>query len=356
MKRRTFIAAVGAMATRKRGAESAEPATPIDSNTGERSEKVEAPGSDGVVNVRNAPFNAKGDGVTDDTRAFTAAKKASATLYVPPGIYKLSHFDGSNLTLRGAGRGATAIIGDGDLVTNAVNLSLADVTLHNNRTRGKLVSLAPGPDAARSSFNDVAFGAATHHVYADRVCVDWVFRDCTFNDSSDASRHFKSAWAFKEFACYSWYNLIGLRITGGGTLASFGCVYEFNRAQAVILSAIKGGTINNVLFDGTHFESNGSLGHTESVRLETVAAERIRNVAFRSCTFMDLKGPQHVHVSAGAGGNVARISFRDVFSSDSLINPGVAPTFDNVEMNTGEPPPDALIVEALLDRIRRLPS
>jgi hypothetical protein len=304
--------------------------------------------------VRSAPYNAKGDGVTDDSRAFTAAKAASNTIYVPPGVYRIARFDGSDVTLRGAGRRVTTIQGDGDLVINAMRFNLERVTIRNVQRRGKLVSIAAGPDAGRSRFVDVEFDMAANHVHADRVCVDWSFQDCVFNDASDVSRHFKTAWALKEIGCYSWYNLVGLRITGGTTISSFGCVYEFNKSQAVILSATAGGTINNVIFEGVHFESNGNVNHTESVRLETVAAERIRNVAFSSCAFMALKGAHHVVATAGGGGNIARVSFRDVFASANLMNAGFAPIFDNVEMNTDTPPVDALVVESLLAKVQGL--
>ncbi|MGI8509538.1 MAG: glycosyl hydrolase family 28-related protein [Gemmatimonadaceae bacterium] len=307
------------------------------------------------MSVKSAPFNAKGDGIADDTRAFTAAKAASNTIHLPPGVYKIAKFDGSNVSLVGSGRGVTTIQGDGDLVVNAARFNLERVTIRNTKIRGRLVSLGAGSDIDRSRFADVEFGMASSHVYAARVCVDWCFENCRFNDASDTSRYLKGAWAFKEIGCYSWYNGVGLRINGGTTISSLGCVYEYNTSQAVILSAEARGTINNILFQGTHFESNGTHGGTESVRLETVAPERIRNVAFNSCAFLSLKGAQHVYATAGGGGNIARISFRDVFASDKLINAGFAPIFDNVEMNTGSPPADALSVESLLSSVQRSP-
>lgn len=310
----------------------------------------------GIVNVKSAPYNAKGDGVTDDTRAFTAAKTDTNTIYLPPGAYKIAGFDGSDVSLVGAGRGVTTIHGDGDLITNAARFNIERVTIRNLKVRGKLISLRGGADTGRSKFVDVEFDKAANHVYADRACVDWYFESCRFNDASAISRYFKAAWAFTEIGCYSWYNLVGLKIAGGMTISSFGCVYEYNSQQAVILSAADGGGINNVLIQGAHFESNGNVRSTESVRLETLAPERIRNVAFSSCTFLRLKGTQHVYASALGGGNIARVSFRDVFASDSLMNAGFNPTFDNVEMNTGSPPADAIVVEALLQKLQKPPA
>jgi hypothetical protein len=52
------------------------------------------PADAGVINVRNAPYNAKGDGVTDDTQAIQAALSAAgghAIVYVPNGTYLVSN-------------------------------------------------------------------------------------------------------------------------------------------------------------------------------------------------------------------------------------------------------------------------
>ncbi len=46
-----------------------------------------------LINVKQSPYNAKGDGVTDDSAAFISAIAASGNriLYVPPGTYKISN-------------------------------------------------------------------------------------------------------------------------------------------------------------------------------------------------------------------------------------------------------------------------
>ncbi|MBI1751682.1 MAG: right-handed parallel beta-helix repeat-containing protein [Acidobacteria bacterium] len=71
-----------------------------------------APASDGTVNVRNAPYGAKGDGSADDTAAIQAAVNAMAgsggTVLIPDGTYMVNALAqggagilvGSNLTLR----------------------------------------------------------------------------------------------------------------------------------------------------------------------------------------------------------------------------------------------------------------
>lgn len=41
------------------------------------------------LNVKDAPYNAKGDGVADDTAAIQAALNTSRDIYIPPGTYRL---------------------------------------------------------------------------------------------------------------------------------------------------------------------------------------------------------------------------------------------------------------------------
>jgi len=72
-----------------------------------------------MVSVKT--YGAVGDGVADDTAAFTAALTASTAVYVPPGTYKITSTLAvpNNTTLYGAGRGTSKLLHgfNGDMMT-----------------------------------------------------------------------------------------------------------------------------------------------------------------------------------------------------------------------------------------------
>jgi hypothetical protein len=72
-----------------------------------------------MANVKT--FGAVGDGVANDTAAFTAAMAASTAVYVPPGTYKIASTLAvpNNTTLYGAGRGTSKLLHafNGDMMT-----------------------------------------------------------------------------------------------------------------------------------------------------------------------------------------------------------------------------------------------
>jgi hypothetical protein len=77
-----------------------------------------------IVSVKDAPYNAVGDGVTDDLAAFNAALLAAKCVHVPAGTYKIS----GTIALTQTGN---ALIGEGlRLVTiTSTSASLPNITL-----------------------------------------------------------------------------------------------------------------------------------------------------------------------------------------------------------------------------------
>ena len=72
---------------------------------------------DGTVNVQSAPFNAVGDGTTDDTSAIQAAIDATANdgvVYLPPGNYSVNRLNVPHsraIKFQGASPWATTLVG-----------------------------------------------------------------------------------------------------------------------------------------------------------------------------------------------------------------------------------------------------
>ena len=72
---------------------------------------------DGTTNVQSAPFNAVGDGITDDTAAIQAAIDATGTdgvVYLPPGNYSVNRLNvphNQAIKFQGASPWATTLVG-----------------------------------------------------------------------------------------------------------------------------------------------------------------------------------------------------------------------------------------------------
>ncbi len=85
----------------------------------------------GLVNVKDSPYNAKGDGINDDYAAIQAALTFGAAnnlaIYFPPGTYRLAtaglSLDGySNFAIFGAGKYLSTIKRDAEVVGTCLNI------------------------------------------------------------------------------------------------------------------------------------------------------------------------------------------------------------------------------------------
>ena len=94
----------------------------------------------GLVSIKSAPYNAAGDGTTDDTAALQSCLNANTSVWLPTGNYKIT---GSvnlppNRTLQGAGIWYATLVGDAALYTN----SSRRVALNGNGTNIHLADFA----------------------------------------------------------------------------------------------------------------------------------------------------------------------------------------------------------------------
>ena len=94
----------------------------------------------GSVSVKSSPYNAVGDGITDDTLALQSCLNANTNVWLPPGSYKITNSINlpSNHTLHGAGMWYATLVGDAVRYTN----SARRITLNGNGTNIHLADFA----------------------------------------------------------------------------------------------------------------------------------------------------------------------------------------------------------------------
>lgn len=84
-----------------------------------------------AVNVKAAPYNAKGDGVTDDTAAIQAALDSGKPVFIPAGTYRHTGLTVTNpVVITGAGRRATTLRVSG--INSNLTVNFADEQANGN--------------------------------------------------------------------------------------------------------------------------------------------------------------------------------------------------------------------------------
>jgi len=135
----------------------------------------------GVINVKDAPWLVRGDGVTDDTAAINsaiAAAPSGASVYFPPGTYRVSRRAGSymavqvlqdHVTLSGAGTSSVIYCPDGNdtalsVCSSATGESAATwiegVTIHSLKVLGAEDTVLTDPGTIQIRGNGIRLGHA----------------------------------------------------------------------------------------------------------------------------------------------------------------------------------------------------
>ncbi|WP_306317224.1 MULTISPECIES: right-handed parallel beta-helix repeat-containing protein [unclassified Streptomyces] len=124
------------------------------------------------INVRRGPYNARGNGTTDDTAAIQAAITTAATtgsvVYIPAGTYRLTASlaaAADNVQIRGAGAAVTVLAqssttANGITGTDRIRFTLSDLTLSG-----------PGTGTGTGLKLALAAGDAVPYVRLDNVTV-----------------------------------------------------------------------------------------------------------------------------------------------------------------------------------------
>ncbi len=135
-----------------------------------------APGSRLAINVKNAPYHAAGDGVTDDTAAFSAALTAAGAggaIFVPRGTYRIG-----DLAFTHEGQ---TIAGEGGLMASGTVLKAkagATYVLKNQGLRYQRLSnlvIHGNERASRGFLTESTASGTSQSIVLDRV---WFYR-CT---------------------------------------------------------------------------------------------------------------------------------------------------------------------------------
>jgi hypothetical protein len=253
--------------------------------------------------VSVASYGAKGDGVSDDTAAVTAALKATAGkkvgVYFPAGTYKISSIVlPDNVTLVGADAGTTWI--EGRLQAGSAS-QVSDLTLggtgmafrfvngasHTTFTRVSFVgggSITSGEDqgvirfsgdraASFITFTDCEIGANSANGngvsivdtgWSGATCHDLVWQDCHFLGSPRM-----------DFECIQRADGVHAITTGYYNINLIGCVFEPSGAEAISYdgsyeaghSTISGTTVKGAGWNSAYpwhqgVEFNGAVGMT----------------------------------------------------------------------------------------------
>jgi len=256
-----------------------------------------------------------------NTAALAAAYLVSNNVIVPAGTLTLASDTPIpvNLKLYGYGSEVTFVQASGDMFVLTANFAgnsgpvFKDITFQNVTTNGKLFTYSTGADLGAIHFEHCNFSTANYHIYSTDLCVGHTFDSCRFTGATISSRFYKGLWVYSETKCYTWYNSIGITVSGSSssTCSFLGSVFEYQTSVAIVLAA-NGGDILGWSFVGCHFEGNGSASGAEDVQLSTVTANKIRGIMFEDCGWFapSVNSVLRVKSIAGGGGNIANISFR----------------------------------------------
>lgn len=246
------------------------------------SENVTSPKLSYPINVRSTPYNAKGDGVTDDTVAIQSAIVACAEgqiIFFPSGIYMISAplylyrnktlqgthtswwpYDGGNpSTIKStAGFSGTAMVIIQDMEQAGLSLEqdgirILNMSLDNNNVGSTIDCISISGQIRDFTMHDVTMSRATgsglHVIGYTRAggyvhskgfnihrCVAWFCHNNGFslNDTTDSIM----------FSCLAVANFAnGFFLTGAGECQYFSCRSVFNGASGFVYTGIHTGSV-----------------------------------------------------------------------------------------------------------------
>ncbi len=295
------------------------------------------------INVKEAPYNARGNGSTDDTAAIQAALDAvpstGGVVYLPPGQYEISAtliITQDNTTLIGAGAGnrigatqvgtgsrieaAAGVTGsvirvqrtandrtvygvkiqdlaiDGDSIgTNvdgilfrSVKGQIHNVTVNNCTGNGIRVQGYGGWPAERNKFiaSDSGYNTAAG-IYFDSDAADNMITNCVFMQNQDGLLTTQSSITATSSAFAS-NTRYGAYLNNAGSRSRFvGCRFQQNAHHGLILDSATTG-FSDVSITGCIFNTNGTFTNNtyDHLILTGLSSNAISRVVVTGCNFL----------------------------------------------------------------------
>lgn len=182
------------------------------------------------------------------------------------------------------GKGGTSIYGAGDIFINVRqsifrNLSISSAPTIEKET--SLITAYEGSNDGNCIFENVEFRVATYHINGSgtNAKVNWIFQNCIFTNAEKISRVLNSFWAYSEINCYSKENRTSIYLVGGQSISLLNSVFELHDYVPIVIENPR--EINNILFEGLHFERNPDLPLIRFTNLTNESA--LRNITMINC-------------------------------------------------------------------------
>jgi hypothetical protein len=283
-----------------------------------------------AVDVRK--FGAKGDGKTDDTAAFAAARKQGRNLYAPSGVYRV------NLTLDGR----TSIHGDsrrGTTLKPATNnlpvivvetqkssdkdfAECSDLTIDCERAPGSIgISLGATTHAgnSRNNFRNIVIRNADLYGIWIRDATSCLFENVNIEDGNGYGIYIdpeRNTQVCQFINCQSRQNKVGGYLASGNRYVFIGCVFESNRETGLYLDRKLSSGFAYSTFISCWLENNGYrpgvAGSASAASIYLDAADsgtNAANLVFLTSTISSAKGASDVYARRAQNVLFDRCSF-----------------------------------------------